>query len=56
MPDRMAACFAEIFALYEAGALRPPPATTFPLAAFAAALHLIRERKAKGRILLLPNR
>jgi len=55
MPDRLAECYADIFALHEAGAVRPLSSTIFPLAAFADALRLIRERKAEGRILLLPN-
>ncbi len=55
MPDRLAACMAEIFQLFEAGALRPLPSTTFALDAFADALRLIRERKADGRLILLPS-
>jgi NADPH2:quinone reductase len=55
MPDRMAECFRDIFALYDTGALRPLPATTFALANFADALALIRTRKAAGRIVLLPQ-
>ncbi|PPR21172.1 MAG: hypothetical protein CFH40_01696, partial [Alphaproteobacteria bacterium MarineAlpha10_Bin3] len=55
MPDRMAECIGDIFALYDAGALRPLPATTFALADFAEALQLVRTRKADGRVVLLPH-
>lgn len=55
MPDRMAECIGDIFTLYDAGALRPLPATTFALADFAEALELVRGRKADGRIVLLPH-
>jgi NADPH:quinone reductase len=52
MPEQMAACFKEIFALYEAGKLKPAPTKTYPLEQFAAALHDIEDRKARGRIVL----
>jgi NADPH2:quinone reductase len=55
MPDRMGECFAEIFALYEAGKLTPPAATVFPLEDCRDALIRLRDRKAGGRILLAPN-
>ena len=53
MPDQMAKCFAEIFALYDAGTLKPAPTTTYPLEQFAAALHDIEDRKVRGRIVLV---
>jgi NADPH:quinone reductase len=52
MPEQMAACFKEIFALYEAGKLKPSPTKTYPLEQFATALHDIEDRKARGRIVL----
>ncbi|MBO0712661.1 MAG: zinc-binding dehydrogenase [Acetobacteraceae bacterium] len=48
----MAACFAEIFALYEAGKIRPAPTTVLPIEEFATALAEIRDRGARGRIVL----
>jgi NADPH2:quinone reductase len=52
MPEQMAACFKEIFSLFEAGKLKPAPTKTYPLEQFAAALHDIEDRKARGRIVL----
>jgi NADPH:quinone reductase len=52
MPGQMAACFAEIFALYEAGKIKPAPTTVVPIEAFATALADIRDRSARGRIVL----
>jgi NADPH2:quinone reductase len=52
VPDQMAACFAELFALYEQGKIKPPPTTVYPLQKFATALAEIRDRKARGRIVL----
>ncbi len=52
MPGQMAACFAEIFALYEAGKVRPGPTTVVPIEEFATALADIRDRRARGRIVL----
>lgn len=55
-PDLTAACFDEIFALYEAGRIGPLPTTTLPVARFADALAAIRDRTARGRIVLLQER
>jgi NADPH2:quinone reductase len=52
MPGQMAACFAEIFALYDAGKIKPAPTTVVPIEAFATALADIRDRSARGRIVL----
>ncbi|HEU5274852.1 MAG TPA: NADPH:quinone oxidoreductase family protein [Xanthobacteraceae bacterium] len=52
MPERMAACFKEIFALYEAGKVKPGPTTVVPIDKFASALADIRDRRARGRIVL----
>src|SRR5712675_183544 len=42
MPGQMAACFQEIFGLYEAGKIKPAPTTILPVARFATALADIR--------------
>jgi len=52
LPERMAACFAELFALHEARKLKPLPTKTYPLEQFASALREIRDRKVRGRIVL----
>jgi NADPH2:quinone reductase len=52
MPGQMAACFQEIFGLYEAGKIKPAPTTILPIAQFATALADIRDRRARGRIVL----
>jgi NADPH2:quinone reductase len=55
MPDLMAQCLKEIFAMYEAGKLKPAVTVTYPLDAFAKALQDIVDRRVGGRIVLLPN-
>jgi len=52
MPGQMAACFAEIFGLYEAGKIKPAPTTVLPIAEYATALADIRDRRARGRMVL----
>lgn len=54
-PDLMAQCLQEIFAMYEAGKLKPAATVTYPLDAFAKALQDIVDRRVSGRIVLLPN-
>ena len=54
-PEQMAACFAEVFALYGQGRLKPLPTKTYPLEQFATALSDIRDRKARGRVVLTPT-
>lgn len=54
-PDRTAVCFKELFALYEAGKIKPLPTTTLPVEKFADALAAIRDRTARGRIVLLQH-
>jgi NADPH2:quinone reductase len=54
-PDMMAECIHEIFALYEAGKLKPAPFGTVPLDAFATSLQAVADRRAQGRIVLEPN-
>jgi NADPH2:quinone reductase len=52
MPGQMAVCFQELFALYEAGKIKPAPTTVVPITEFATALGDIRDRRARGRIVL----
>jgi NADPH2:quinone reductase len=54
-PDMMATCMRDIFALYEAGKLKPAPFRTVPLDAFATSLQAVVDRRAQGRIVLEPN-
>jgi NADPH2:quinone reductase len=54
-PDLMAQCISEIFAMFEAGKLRPAATTTYPLGSFAEALQGIVDRRVSGRVVLLPN-
>ncbi|MCS0496570.1 NADPH:quinone oxidoreductase family protein [Ancylobacter sp. MQZ15Z-1] len=54
-PELVAECFAEVFHFYETGQVRPQPATTFTLDRFAEALASIRDRTAKGRLVLLQD-
>jgi NADPH:quinone reductase len=51
-PAQMAACFAEIFDLYEEGRIRPAAATLFPLHRTAEALAALRDRRLNGRAVL----
>src|SRR5438132_2200361 len=55
MPGQMAVCFKEIFALYEAGKLKPAPTKIYPIEDVVTALTDIRDRKVRGRIVLVPN-
>jgi len=52
MPGQMRACFQEIFGHYNAGRIRPAPTTILPISQFATALADIRDRSARGRIVL----
>ena len=51
-PDLTATCFAEIFALYEAGKIRPLPTTVLPMERCIDALQSIGDRTARGRVVL----
>jgi NADPH2:quinone reductase len=51
-PAQMAACFAEIFALHEAGKIKPAAATVFPLERAGKALAALRDRQIDGRAVL----
>jgi NADPH2:quinone reductase len=52
MPEMAARCFAEIFAFYNTGKLEPAPFTTLPLEQFATGLAMVRDRTARGRVIL----
>jgi NADPH2:quinone reductase len=52
VPEQMAACFAELFALHVQGKLKPLPTKTYPIEQFATALREIKERQVRGRIVL----
>jgi NADPH2:quinone reductase len=54
-PELMAQCMGEIFALYEAGKLKPAPTVTRPLEDFAQALQDVVDRRVNGRVVLVPN-
>jgi len=51
-PAQMAACFAEIFELYDEGRVKPAPAEVFPLGRAGEALAAVRERRLAGRAVL----
>jgi NADPH2:quinone reductase len=52
-PDKTAACFEELFALYTAGRIRPLPTTAWPIERVGDALRAIRDRSVRGRIVLV---
>jgi NADPH:quinone reductase len=51
-PEQAAACFAEIFSLYEQGKVKPAAATPFPLDRAGEALAALRDRRIAGRAVL----
>ena len=48
-PRELKACYAELFDLYGRGAVKPAPATLFPLDGAAEALSAVRDRRIDGR-------
>ena len=52
-PDKMQDCFDQIFELYDVGKIGPLPFKTLPLKEVGRALGSIRDRTARGRIVLL---
>jgi NADPH2:quinone reductase len=54
-PDLIGQCYAEVHRWLADGTVKPPETTTLRLEEFATALQLIAERKAGGRIVLLPR-
>ncbi len=53
-PERLAAQFAELFAWYEAGRIRPHVSHRYPLAQGAQALADLRARKTTGKVVIQP--
>jgi NADPH:quinone reductase len=51
-PAQVAACFAEIFSLYEQRKVKPAPPILFPLARAGEALAALRDRRIAGRAVL----
>jgi NADPH2:quinone reductase len=51
-PEQVAACYAELFSLYEAGKVKPLPATCYELSQVAQALAGVRDRSATGRTII----
>ena len=51
-PAQVAACFAEVFSLYQQGKVKPAAATPFPLARAGEALAALRDRRVAGRAVL----
>ena len=51
-PDAAAANFVRLLSLLEAGEIAPPVHGIFELDQFPTALGLIRERRARGKVLL----
>ena len=51
-PAQVAACFSEIFSLYEEGKVKPATAIVFPLARAGEALAALRDRRIAGRAVL----
>jgi NADPH:quinone reductase len=54
-PELTTQCVHEIFALFEAGKLKPAPTVTRPLEDFAQALQDVVDRRVAGRVVLVPN-
>ena len=52
-PQHNAANFAELFAWYAQGLLKPHVSESFPLADYAQALDAVMNRRAKGKVVLL---
>jgi NADPH2:quinone reductase len=51
-PEQMAQCIADVFSLYEAGKIKASPTTVYAMSQFGEALTQIRDRKARGRLVL----
>jgi len=55
VPDEVARCFADLFALYETGKIAPPPTVTLPLKDFGKALTALRDRTIRGRMVMVSD-
>ena len=51
-PEQVAACFAELFSLYERDEVKPAPVILFPLERASEALTALRDRRIAGRAVL----
>jgi len=51
-PETMTRCWQEIFSLYLAGTIKPPPTVVWPISRCVDALSALRDRRAPGRIVL----
>ena len=47
-------CFEDVFALFEAGKIKPPPSRCFPLDQAGDALTALLDRSVPERIVLVP--
>ncbi len=54
-PDLVAQCYGELFDWLAAGRIKVPATSTFKLEEFATAMQLMAERRAGGRMVLLPR-
>jgi NADPH2:quinone reductase len=55
MPELVQKCFDDVFALFTAGKLRPPPTSFYPLRDYARALADLGQRQLSGRAILIPK-
>lgn len=55
-PDLMQQCFADVFAQFTAGKIKPLPVKIYPLAQIGAALHEVQDRTQRGRIVVTQGR
>jgi NADPH2:quinone reductase len=53
-PELLRACFDEIFRFFDAGLIKPGPASAFPIDRYAEALQGLAERRLTGRVVLTP--
>ena len=53
--DMLIEQFATLVAMYEAGQIKPYVDRTFKFSEAAAAHHYLHDRKAKGKVLLVPD-
>jgi len=53
--DMLIEQFAALVAMYEAGQIKPHVDRTFPFSEASLAHHYLHDRKAKGKVLLVPD-
>ena len=54
-PEQVAQCYREVFDYYAHGKLSPLPVSELPLSRFREGLRSLEERRANGRVILLPQ-